>query len=61
VAPVLGGPERRTLYLCTARKLPLEEHHRIMGHPARVPCARGKSDGAIEMLAGIAVPGAGWP
>jgi sugar lactone lactonase YvrE len=61
VAPVLGGPERRTLYLCTARKLPLEEHHRIMGHPARVPGAREKSDGAIEMLAGIAVPGAGWP
>jgi sugar lactone lactonase YvrE len=61
VAPMLGGPERRTLYLCTARKLPLEEHHRIMDHPARLPDALELSRGAIEAVDGVAVPGAGWP
>ena len=61
VAPVIGGADRRTLFLCTARKLPLEEHHRIMGHPARLPEARELSQGAIEMLAGLPVPGDGWP
>jgi sugar lactone lactonase YvrE len=61
VAPVLGGPERRTLYLCTARKLPLEEHRRFMGHPTPMPDRFETSRGAIEAVDGIAVPGAGWP
>jgi sugar lactone lactonase YvrE len=61
VAPVLGGPDRRTLYLCTARKLPLEGHHRFMNHPSPLPDRFETSRGAIETVAGIAVPGAGWP
>jgi sugar lactone lactonase YvrE len=45
-ACMLGGPDRRTLYACTA------EHH----DPARTGTRRGRIE-AFE----VAVPGAGWP
>jgi sugar lactone lactonase YvrE len=61
IAPMLGGPDRRTLYLCTAQRLPLGEHARIMGHPTRLPEAIAMCNGAIEAVEGITPPGAGWP
>jgi sugar lactone lactonase YvrE len=47
VACMLGGPDRRTLFLCTARTTPAD-------------MALGKSAGWIETF-GVDVPGAGLP
>jgi sugar lactone lactonase YvrE len=47
IACALGGPDQRTLFLCTAE-----------GVPAEIP--QGKTRGAIEMVT-VRVPGVGWP
>lgn len=57
VAPVLGGPGRRTLYLCTAR-VALEDMVEMMKDSRH---AIGRCQGWIEAVEGIEVAGAGWP
>ena len=47
VACMLGGPERRTLFLCTARSFAAEQ-------------TRAERAGLIEVVE-VEVPGAGWP
>jgi sugar lactone lactonase YvrE len=61
IAPMLGGPGRRTLYLCTAQRLPPGEHARVMQHPTRLPESVAACKGALEAVDGITPPGAGWP
>jgi len=46
IACMLGGPERRTLFLCTSR--------------AHDPAETAAREGRVEMLE-VEVPGAGWP
>lgn len=57
IAPVLGGTGRRTLFLCTSDVTP-DKFGRLMRQPHT---ARGECNGWIEAVAGIAVPGVGWP
>jgi sugar lactone lactonase YvrE len=57
IAPVLGGPDRRTLFLCTA-EVTIEEIVKLMRDPRD---ARKTCKGWIEAVEGIAVPGAGRP
>ena len=47
IAPVLGGPNRTTLYLCTAET-------------SKAQLAKGEAKGFIEYVE-VDVPGAGWP
>ncbi len=47
VAPALGGPDRKTLYLLTA-------------DTTKELLAQGKADGFVEVVQ-VDVPGAGWP
>jgi sugar lactone lactonase YvrE len=57
IAPVLGGPDRRSLYICTA-EVTLDTIVRLLhdGGEARRECR-----GWIEAVADVDVPGAGWP
>ncbi len=55
VAPMLGGPDRRTLFLMTARTT--WEGMEVMTNDARI---RDRSVGWVE-TARVDVPGAGWP
>ena len=57
IAPVLGGPDRRTLFLCTA-EVELEKIIALMQDPQH---ARRDCKGWIETVEGIEIPGAGWP
>jgi sugar lactone lactonase YvrE len=57
VAPVLGGSDRRTLFLCTA-EVTMEKLQRLLQDPRD---ARKECKGWIEVVEGIEVPGAGWP
>jgi sugar lactone lactonase YvrE len=57
VAPVLGGADRRTLFLCTAQ-VSLEDMPGLLQSPTD---ARAKCRGWIEAVEGIEVPGAGRP
>jgi sugar lactone lactonase YvrE len=57
IAPVLGGPDRRTLYLCTA-EVEMEALIRLLDDPSD---ARRDCRGWIEAVDGIATPGAGLP
>jgi sugar lactone lactonase YvrE len=56
IAPVLGGPDRRTLYLCTA-EIDIETIVRLLDDPTG---ARAQCRGWIE-AAEVDVPGAGRP
>lgn len=57
VAPVLGGSDRQTLFLCTA-EVALEDMPGLLKDPRD---ARTKCKGWIEAVEGIEVPGAGRP
>ncbi len=57
IAPVLGGPDRRSLFLCTA-EISLEAIQRLMCDPTD---ARTQSRGWIEVVDSIQTPGAGRP
>jgi sugar lactone lactonase YvrE len=57
IAPVLGGADRRTLFLCTA-EVTLEKIVKLMQDQRD---ARKECRGWIEVVEGIEVPGAGWP
>jgi sugar lactone lactonase YvrE len=57
IAPVLGGADRRTLFLCTA-EVSLEAMPRLIQDPAN---ARNECKGWIEAVETIEVPGAGYP
>ena len=57
IAPVLGGPDRRSLFLCTA-EITLEAIQRLMRDPSDAPT---QSRGWIEVVDGVEVAGAGSP
>lgn len=57
IAPVLGGTDRRTLFVCTA-DVTLEKLVHLMEHPEG---AKSHCRGWIEAVAGLEVPGIGWP
>lgn len=57
IAPVLGGPERRTLFLATAQ-VTLEAMPRLIKDPRN---ARQECRGWIEAADNAPAPGAGWP
>jgi sugar lactone lactonase YvrE len=57
VAPVLGGSDRRSLFLCTT-DVTLENLGKLMHDPRD---ARKECKGWIEVVEGIEVPGVGWP
>jgi sugar lactone lactonase YvrE len=57
IAPVLGGPDRRTLYICTA-DITLGKILELMADPRG---ARDHCRGWIEAVEGIEIPGVGWP
>jgi sugar lactone lactonase YvrE len=57
IAPVLGGDDRRTLFLCTA-DIDLETILALLADPRD---ARQKCRGWIEAVEGIETPGAGTP
>jgi sugar lactone lactonase YvrE len=57
IAPVLGGDDRRTLYICTAA-VTLEEIARLMHDPH---AAQRQCRGWIESTGNIDIPGVGWP
>ena len=57
VAPVLGGSNRRTLFLCTA-KVALDDMPGLLQDPRD---ARNKCQGWIEMVENVEVAGAGRP
>jgi sugar lactone lactonase YvrE len=56
VAPALGGPDRRTLYLCTAQ-VKVEDLIAALHDPAPAPDVSRAWIEAVE----VDVPGAGWP
>jgi sugar lactone lactonase YvrE len=57
IAPVLGGPGRRTLFLATA-EVTLEAMPRLIKDPRN---ARQECRGWIEAVDDAPAPGAGWP
>ena len=57
LAPILGGPDRRTLFLCTAQ-VTLTEIGRLLRAPEG---ADGDCRGWIETVGDVAVAGAGRP
>lgn len=57
IAPVLGGSDRRTLFLCTA-EVTLEAMPRLIKDPRN---ARQECKGWIEAVENAPAPGAGWP
>jgi sugar lactone lactonase YvrE len=57
IAPVLGGGDRRSLYLCTA-EVTLDRLVRFMDEPGD---ARSDCRGWIETVGEVEFPGAGWP
>lgn len=57
IAPVLGGPDRSTLFLATA-EVTLEAMPRLIQDPRN---ARQESRGWIEVVDNPPAPGAGWP
>jgi sugar lactone lactonase YvrE len=57
IAPVLGGTDRRTLFICTA-DVTLDKLVHLMEHPKD---AGNHCKGWIEAVEGMEIPGAGWP
>jgi sugar lactone lactonase YvrE len=57
VAPVLGGADRRSLFLCTS-DITLEKMGKMPHNPDE---ARKLCNSWIEVVENIAVPGVGWP
>jgi sugar lactone lactonase YvrE len=56
-APALGGPDRKTLYLCVAR-VKMEDMAALLQDPTD---ARARCQGWIEVVEGIEASGVGWP
>lgn len=57
IAPVLGGADRASLYLCTA-EVSIEAMRRLIRDPTG---AQNECRGWIETARGAPSPGAGWP
>ena len=57
VAPALGGRDRRTLFLCTAR-VTLAQLQSLLEDTSN---ARAECRGWIEAVGPVSTPGAGWP